>query len=64
MSAYKLELVDDIMMGNKVIQNSLQNLNRLEAEQLLVLQELLTWLKNQEEELDKLMVGICSSLEQ
>ena len=64
MSAYKLELVDDIMVGNKVIQQSLHNLNRLEEERLLVLQELLTWLKNQEEELDKLLVGVASNLEQ
>jgi len=64
MSAYKLELVDDIMVGNKVIQQSLQNLNRLKTERLLVLQELLTWLKNQEEELDKLLVGMYSNLDQ
>ena len=55
MGATKLELVDEIARGNKAVQKCLRNLDELEDDKLLVLQELLEWLKLQEKELDRLM---------
>ena len=48
MGATKLELVDEIARGNKAVQQCLRNLDELEDDKLLVLQELLEWLKLQE----------------
>lgn len=61
MSTCKLDLIEDIVTGNKVIQKSLHNLNKLEDERLLVLQELMTWLRTQEEELDKVLEELNSN---
>ena len=61
MSTCKLYLIEDIVSGNKVIQKSLHNLNKLEDERLLVLQELMTWLRTQEEELDKVLEELNSN---
>ena len=55
MGAAKLELVDEKARWNKAVQQCLRNLDELEDDKLLVLQELLEWLKLQEKELDRLM---------
>ena len=50
-----LKLVDEIARGNEAVQQCLRNLDQIEDDKLLVLQELLEWLKLQEKELDRLI---------